>query len=147
MHTGRLFGKRGNNQYSSLRSDVSWKTSEEENCHPSTWQCEASHCTVELANNSKERLGTALPSTLQSGFDPPPPLRLPLVRALEGSPERSPVRDWRGSPGSREKLIGRSWNDSYRRDIFKIQHHWQKCIDRDGDFIEKVTNDAWILLI
>jgi len=33
-------------------------------------------------------LGTALPSTLQSGFGP---LRLPLVWALEGSPERSPL--------------------------------------------------------
>jgi transposase len=35
-------------------------------------------------------LRTALPSILQSGFDP---LRLPLVRALERSPERSPLRD------------------------------------------------------
>jgi transposase len=42
-------------------------------------------------------LGTALPSILESGFCP---LRPPLVRALEGSPERSPLRDWRGSPGS-----------------------------------------------
>jgi hypothetical protein len=68
---------------------------------------EASHCTSYLADNSKEQLGTALPSTPQSGFGP---LRLPLVRALERSPERSPLRDWRGNPGSRAKLIARSWN-------------------------------------
>jgi hypothetical protein len=37
-----------------------------------------------------KRLGTALPSILQSGFGP---LRLPLVRILERSPERSPLRD------------------------------------------------------
>jgi hypothetical protein len=54
-----------------------------------------------------KRLETALPSTLQSGFGT---LRLPLVRALEISPERSPLRDWRGSPGSRAMLVARSWN-------------------------------------
>jgi hypothetical protein len=83
------------------------KTSEEENCHPSTWQREASHCMSDLADNSKERLGTALPSTLQSEFGP---LRIQLVRTLERSPERSPLRDWRGSPRSRAKLVARSWN-------------------------------------
>jgi hypothetical protein len=55
----------------------------------------------------KRTAGTALPSTLQSGFGS---LRLPLVRALERSPERSLLRDWRGSSGSREKLVPRSWN-------------------------------------
>jgi hypothetical protein len=35
-----------------------------------------------------ERLGAALPSILQSGLGP---LRLPLVRAFERSPERSPL--------------------------------------------------------
>jgi hypothetical protein len=43
---------------------------------------------------------------LQSGFGP---LRLQLVRALERSPERSPLRDW-CSPWSRAKLVARSWN-------------------------------------
>jgi hypothetical protein len=38
------------------------------------------------------------------------PLKLPLVRALKRSPERSPLRNWRGSPGSRAKLVARSWN-------------------------------------
>jgi transposase len=27
--------------------------------------------------------------------------------------------------------------DLYRRDMFKILQRWQKCIDRDGDFVEK----------
>jgi hypothetical protein len=27
--------------------------------------------------------------------------------------------------------------DFYRRGIFKILQRWQKCIDRDGDFVEK----------
>jgi len=40
----------------------------------------------DLADNSEEWLGTALPSTLQSGICP---IRLPLVQALERSPERS----------------------------------------------------------
>jgi hypothetical protein len=78
MQIGRLFGKRRNDQCSSLRWDAqqtsscaSWRRSEEENCHPSTWQREASHCTSDLADSSKERLGTALPCTLQSGFGPP----------------------------------------------------------------------------
>jgi histone-lysine N-methyltransferase SETMAR len=36
----------------------------------------------------------------------------------------------------------RSWlrearTDFYRRGIFKILQRWQKCIDRDGDFVEK----------
>jgi hypothetical protein len=53
-----------------------------------------------VQKNTK-RLWSALPYTLQSGFGP---LRLPLVRTLERSPERSPLRGWRGSPGSRAKL-------------------------------------------
>jgi hypothetical protein len=44
---------------------------------------------LRVERNTK-RLGTALPSTLQSGFGVP---RLPLVRALERLPERSPLRD------------------------------------------------------
>jgi hypothetical protein len=100
-------------------SCASWKTSEEENCHLSTWQSEASHCTSDLTDNSEERLRTALPSTLQSGFGP---LILPLVWALERSPE-----SWlRGAK-----------TDFYRRGIFKILQRCQKCIDRDGDFVEK----------
>jgi hypothetical protein len=63
-------------------------------------------------------------------------LRLPLVRALETSPERSPLRDWRGNPWNRVKLVARSWNVFYRRGIFKILQRWQKCMDRDGDFVE-----------
>jgi transposase len=51
--------------------------------------------------------GTALPSTPQSCFEP---LRLQHVRVLERSPERSPLRDWRGSLGSRAKLVAKSWN-------------------------------------
>jgi transposase len=43
-----------------------------------------------LTDNSKERLGTAFPSTLQSGFCH---LRLPFVRALERSSDRAPLRD------------------------------------------------------
>jgi transposase len=36
----------------------------------------------------------------------------------------------------------RSWlrgagTDFYSRGIFKILQRWQKCIDRDGDFVEK----------
>jgi hypothetical protein len=36
----------------------------------------------------------------------------------------------------------RSWlrgagTDFYRTGIFKIQQHWQKCIDRDEDIVEK----------
>jgi histone-lysine N-methyltransferase SETMAR len=27
--------------------------------------------------------------------------------------------------------------DFYRRDIFKVLQRWQKCIDLDGDFVEK----------
>jgi hypothetical protein len=52
-------------------SRASWKTSEEENCHPSTWQRETSHCTSDLADNSKERLGSVFPSTLQFRLAPP----------------------------------------------------------------------------
>jgi hypothetical protein len=59
-----------------------------------------------LQRNTKW-LETALPSTIQSGFGP---VRLPLVRTLERTPEGSPLRDWRGSPGSRAKLVARSWN-------------------------------------
>jgi hypothetical protein len=44
---------------------------------------------LRVQRNTK-RLGTVLPSILQSGFGP---LRLPLVWALERSPERSPLRD------------------------------------------------------
>jgi hypothetical protein len=95
--------------------------------------------TSNLADNSKERLGTALPSTLQSGFGP---LRLPLVRALERSPERSPLRDWRGSQEAVRSWLRGAGTDFYRRGIFKILQRWQKCIDRDVDFVE----NAWILL-
>jgi hypothetical protein len=63
--------------------------------------------TSDIVDNSKERLRTALPSTLQSGFVH---LSLPLIRALERSPARSLLWDWRDSPGSRTKLIARSWN-------------------------------------
>jgi hypothetical protein len=38
------------------------------------------------------------------------PLRLPFVWSLERSPERSPLRDWRGSSQGRVKLVARSWN-------------------------------------
>jgi hypothetical protein len=38
------------------------------------------------------------------------PLRLPLVQALERSPERALQRHLRGSPRNREKLVARSWN-------------------------------------
>jgi hypothetical protein len=74
-----------------LQQSLEWGTmrSKEENSHPSTWQRETSHCTSDLADNSEDRLGTALPTTLQPGFGP---LRLPPVRALERSPERSPLR-------------------------------------------------------
>jgi hypothetical protein len=58
MLTGGDFGKRGNDQCSSLRSDAqqtsscaSLETSEEENCHPSAWQGESSHCTSDLGDN------------------------------------------------------------------------------------------------
>jgi hypothetical protein len=134
--------KRGNNQCSSLRSDAqqtssraSWKTSEEENCHPSTWQREALHCTSDLADNSKERLGTALPSTPQSGFGPPSDYHLfgPLKDYLRGhhyetdEAVQEVVRSWLRGAGT----------DIYRRGIFKILQRWQKCIDRDGYFVEK----------
>jgi len=53
-----FFGKRGNDHCNSLRSDAqqssscaSWKTSEEESCHPSKWQREASRCTYDPADN------------------------------------------------------------------------------------------------
>jgi hypothetical protein len=76
-----------------------------------------------------KRLGTALLSTLQSAFGS---LRLPFVPVVETSPERSPLRDWRGSAGSCAKLVARSWNGLLpQRDL------WQKFIDRDGDFVEK----------
>jgi hypothetical protein len=54
-----------------------------------------------------KRLETVLISTIQSRFGP---LRLLLVWVLRRSPDRSPLRDWRGSPGSRAKLVARSWN-------------------------------------
>jgi hypothetical protein len=65
-----------------LRRALRGKCPKKKTCHPSTWQCDASHCTSDLADNSKERLGPALPFTLQSKFGP---LRLPLVRALEST--------------------------------------------------------------
>jgi hypothetical protein len=77
--------------------------------------------------------GNCSPSTLQSGFYP---LRLPLVRALERSPDRSPLRDWRGSLGSRAELVATSRTDFYRRDVFNILQRWQKWIHRGGDFVE-----------
>jgi triphosphoribosyl-dephospho-CoA synthetase len=61
---------------------------------------------LRVQRNTK-RLESALLSILQSGFGP---LRLPLLQALERSREKSPLRDWRGSPGSRAKLVARSWN-------------------------------------
>jgi hypothetical protein len=59
------------------------------------------------ADNSEERLGTALQSILQSGFGPP---QTTTCSGSERSPERSPLRDWRGSAGSCAKLVARSWN-------------------------------------
>jgi hypothetical protein len=78
--------------------------------------------------------GNCFPSTLQSEFDL---LRLPLVRALERSPERSPLRDWRGSQEAVRSWLRGAGTDFYRRGIFKILQRWYKCIDRDGDFVEK----------
>jgi hypothetical protein len=63
------------------------------------------------------------------------PLKRPLVRDLKTSPKRSPLRGWRGSSGSRAKLVARSWNGPLPQMQFKILHCWQKCIDRDGDFV------------
>jgi transposase len=37
---------------------------------------------------------------------------------LEASSERWPLRDWRGSPGSREKLVARSWYGLLQRRQF-----------------------------
>jgi hypothetical protein len=65
------------------------------------------------------------------------PLRLPLVRALESSPERSPLRDWRGSPGTVRSWLRGAGTDTYRRSIFKVIQRWQKCTYRDGDFVGK----------
>jgi hypothetical protein len=138
--------KSGNDRCSSLRSDAqqtsscaSWKTSEEENCHPSTWQREASHCTSELADDSKEQLGTALPSTLQSEFGP---LRLPLVQALERSPERSPLRDWRGSPGSRANLVARSWNELLQQRHCKDSATLAEMHRSEWRFCSKIIKDT-----
>jgi histone-lysine N-methyltransferase SETMAR len=36
----------------------------------------------------------------------------------------------------RSRLRG-AGTDSYRRDVFKILQRWQKCVDREGEFVEK----------
>jgi hypothetical protein len=89
----------------------------------------------DLTDNSKELPGTALPSTLESGFAPPPDYHLsgPLKDHLRGhhyetdEAVQEAVRSW--LRGTR--------TDFYGRDIFKMLQRWQKCIDRDENFVEK----------
>jgi hypothetical protein len=122
-----ILEKMVNDQRSSLRSDAqqtsscaSWKKSEEENCHPSRWQREAPHCTSDLADDSNERLGTALPPTLQSGLAHSDyhlfgPLKNHLmVHHYEtGEAVQAPVRSWLRGAGT----------VFHRRGIFKIVQH------------------------
>jgi hypothetical protein len=81
-----------------------------------------------------KRLETALPSTLQSGFGP-------SNCYLFGS-----LKDHlRGHHYETDEVVQkavRSWlrgagTDVYRRGIYKSLQRWQKCIQRDGDFVEK----------
>jgi hypothetical protein len=64
-------------------------------------------------------------------------LRLPLVRVLENhityyhyetdEAVQEAVRSWLWGAGT----------GFYRRDISKILQRWQKCIDQDGNFVER----------
>jgi hypothetical protein len=56
-----------------------------------------------------------------------------------------PLKDLRGHHYETDEAVQeavRSWmrgagTDFYCRGMFKIQQRWQKCIDRDEDFVEK----------
>jgi hypothetical protein len=70
---------------------------------------------LRVQRNTK-RLGTALASTLQSGFGP---LRLPLIQDLERVPDRLPLRvDEAVQEAVRSWLRG-AGTDFYRTSIFK----------------------------
>jgi hypothetical protein len=97
---------------------VGHHASKEENCHPSTWQCEA--------DNSKGWLGTALPSTLQSRFGP---LRLPFARALEKITWEVTITRLTRQSGGRAKLVARELERTSAAEAIKILKCLQKCID------------------
>jgi plasmid stabilization system protein ParE len=74
------------------------------------------------------------------------PLRLPLIQALESSPKRSPLRDWRGSRGSRVKLAARSWNGLLPQRQFYDSATLAEMHRSGWRFCRKVIKDAKILL-
>jgi hypothetical protein len=135
-HTGQLLGKRGNDKLAMFRrktmSCALWKSLKKKTVihqhdsarpHTAVWPWK-----------QKERLGTAISSTLQSGHGP---LRLPLVLALEKSSYRSPLQD-KTDEAVQEAMWSWLWGagtDFYCRGIFKILQCWQKCIDWDKDFV------------
>jgi hypothetical protein len=132
------FRKRGNDQCSSLRSDAQQsfraRKSEEENCHPSTWQREASQSTSDLADNSKNAWELL-------SHPPYSPDLVPSENHLFGS-----LKDHlRGHHYKTDKAVQeavQSWSrgagtDFYCRGIFKILQRWHKCTDRDVEFVEK----------
>jgi hypothetical protein len=59
-----------------------------------------------------------------------------FVQALDRSPERSPLQDETVQEAIQSWLQGAGTN-FYCGGIFKILQWWQKCIDQDGDFVEK----------
>jgi histone-lysine N-methyltransferase SETMAR len=58
------------------------------------------------------------------------PRRLSLVRALERA-------QLRGHHCETDEAVQEAGTDFYSRGIFKILQRWQKCTDRDRDFVEK----------
>jgi len=114
MHTSRLFGKKGKwsvhlaTFIHSTNFVLRFVKNARRRKQPTinTTRAPTLHVRT-LVDNLKERLGSALPTTLQSGYGP---FRLPLVRTIERSPEKSPLQYWRGCPGSCAKLVARSWN-------------------------------------
>jgi hypothetical protein len=85
------------------------------------------------AQGNTKWLETALLSTLQSEFGP---LRLPLVQALE----KIACNHYKTDMAVQEVVQSWLWGagmEFYHRGTFKILQHWQKCIDRNGDFAKK----------
>jgi transposase len=82
-----------------------------------------------------EQLGIAIPSTIQSGFGP-------LSDYYSFGPLKGHLRGHHCETDEAVQEAVRSWLRGagtvfYRRGIFKNLQRWQKCVDRDGDFVAK----------
>jgi hypothetical protein len=88
-----------------------------------------------LMDAEEKTAGKCIPSTLQSGFGP-------LKSTACSGPWKDHLTGHHYETDEAVQEALRSWlrgagTDSYSTGIFKILHLCQKCIDRDGDFVEK----------